>query len=88
MEGLRSGQAKPQQIVRIRKLYNNLGRLRCRVELVGSGDEVTLERILIPGWQHQVKFTALGRLLETCEFLAALKILVGRSLADPWIGSS
>jgi hypothetical protein len=43
---------------------------------------MALERILIAGRQDQAKFTPFSRLLDTCEFLGVLKILVDRRLTD------
>src|SRR5262245_51404146 len=75
-------EAWPQQIVRIRELHGHFGRLRCRVELVGAGDESTLVRILVAGRQDEAEFTPLGDLLNAWECFAALKIHGGRRLAD------
>src|SRR5215471_6492473 len=74
-------QARPQQVVRIGKLYGDLGRLGCRVELVSSGDETTFVRIFVAGRQDQLELTLLGGLLEGLES-AALKIHGSRRLAD------
>src|SRR5262249_3629350 len=77
-------QAWPQQIVWIGKLHSHLGGLRCRIEVICSGDQAVFVRILVAGRQDEGKFTLLACLLQCLEYSAALKVKVngGRCLAD------
>ena len=49
-------------MVWIGEFNGNLGRLRCRIELVGAGDETPLMHILVSGRQDEPKFTPRGDL--------------------------
>src|SRR5262245_49096773 len=78
-------QARPQQIVGIRKLYSNLSCLSCRVELVSSGDEATFVWVLVAGRQDEFELTLRGSLLKCTS--ATLKIHGSRRLTGhiDWI---
>src|SRR5215813_12744245 len=68
-------QARPQQMVWLRKLHSHLGGLRCRIEVICSGDQAVFMRILVAGRQDEGKFTLLACLLQCIEYAsAALKV--------------
>src|SRR5262245_46067844 len=77
-----NAEARPQQMVWIGEFNGNLGRLRCRIELVGAGDETPLVRIIVASRQDEAKFTPRGSLLNARKCFAALKISGGRRVAD------
>src|SRR5262245_7370384 len=74
-------EARPQQIVRMRELHGDFGRLRGGVEFIRARDEATLVRILIARRQNEAEFTPLGDVLNAWECSAALKIHGGGRLA-------